>query len=357
MNRKTLIASAVGAALALPATALAQGVNFDFYGSARVQVESVSPDKDEVLDSYTGVRDAYSRIGFNADYALTDGLDLIGTLELPMDLANKKIQDPWDQDRDDTTSDQSRDVRVAKIGVQGDIGTLTVGQMWMPYYNAIAYPVDMFSTYYSGFATQTSFRLQDTIAYYSPDMNGFSLGFSWSSEAGQEDADGDDDDRLQLTGSYSFGDTTLAVGMDDRQGEFNERSIGASISQDIGNLYLAAKYERYDNDAPDADAEFFEDGDTAMNLYAGYTLGKNTFKVMLADVETYGESVYHLGYDYQMTSDLKLFAEYYSEEETAAITEERGGISDWYGDDADTDAGYDDVSGGQVFAAGVRYDF
>ncbi|MFP4684247.1 MAG: porin, partial [Ectothiorhodospira sp.] len=189
---------------------------------------------------------------------------------------------------------------------------------------------------------------QDTIAYYSPDMNGFSLGFSWSSEAGQEDADGDDDDRLQLTGSYSFGDTTLAVGMDDRQGEFNERSIGASISQDIGNLYLAAKYERYDNDGDFVEEEgFYHDGAHAYNLYAGYTLGKNTFKVMLADVEDYGENVYHLGYDYQMTSDLKLFAEYYSEEGTAAITTERGGLKEtaW------------DADGGQVLAAGVRYDF
>ncbi|MBK1691731.1 porin [Ectothiorhodospira mobilis] len=346
MNRKTLIASAVGAALALPATALAQGVNFDFYGSARVQVESVSPDKDEVLDSYTGVRDAYSRIGFNADYALTDGLTLIGKLELPMDLANKKIQDPWDQDVGEEDG-QSRDVRVAKIGVQGDIGTLTVGQMWMPYYNAIAYPVDMFSTYYSGFATQTVFRRQDTIAYYSPDMNGFSVGFAWSADNGAEDGNGDEDDRLQLTGSYSFGDTTLAVGMDELGGQHDEQSIGLSARHTMGDLYLGAKYERYYNDAPDADASFFKDGDTAMNLYAGYTLGKNTFKVMLADVDTYGENIYHLGYDYQMTSDLKLFAEYYSEEETAAITTERGGLEEtaWAAD------------GGQVFAAGVRYDF
>ena len=40
--------------------------------------------------------------------------------------------------------------------------------MWMPYYNAIAYPVDMFSSYYSGFATYTTFRQGDTISYYTP---------------------------------------------------------------------------------------------------------------------------------------------------------------------------------------------
>src|SRR5690606_33055009 len=125
-------------------------------------------------------------IGFNADYALSDTVDLFGQLELPLDLANKAVQDPWDQEQD---------IRIGQIGLRGAFGTVAYGQMWMPYYNAIAYPVDMFSTYYSGFATYTVFRRGDTIAYYSPSFGGFSFSGGWSSENG---ADGDD--RLQLTG-------------------------------------------------------------------------------------------------------------------------------------------------------------
>ncbi|MCG5520205.1 porin [Ectothiorhodospira sp. 9905] len=342
MNRKTLIATAVTAALAVPAYAQANDLNFDFYGSARVQVESVHPDNEDVLDSYTGVRDAYSRIGFNADYQFTEGLTLIGQLEVPFDIANKKVQDPWDQDVGEEDG-QSRDIRVAQIGVQGDIGTLTYGQMWMPYYNAISYPVDMFSTYYSGFATYTVFRRQDTISYYSPDMNGLSFAFAWSEDNGL-----DGDDRIQLTGSYSFGDTTVSLGMDDERGDNDSTIVGLSLAHTMGNLYFGAKYERFYSDF---DSTFREDGNTAMNVYAGYTMGQSTFKVMLADVESYGENVVHLGYDYQMTDAMKLFAEYYYEEETAAITEERGGRADWYG------TAPDDISGGQVFAAGMRYDF
>ncbi|MCG5494709.1 porin [Ectothiorhodospira variabilis] len=344
MNRKTLIATAVTAALAVPAYTQANDLNFDFYGSARIAVENVRPDNqdenDGGLDSYSGFRDAYSRIGFNADYQLAPGLTLIGQLELPLDLANKKVQDPWDQD-DGTRGGQSRDIRVAMIGVQGDIGTLQYGQMWMPYYNAIAFPVDMFSSYYSGFATQTVFRRSDTVAYYSPDMNGLSFAFAWS-----EDNGNDGDDRIQLTGSYNFGDTTVALGMDDLRGDDNDRSIGASVAHAMGDLYLGAKYERYSTDTPDEEA-FFKDGDTAMNVYAGYTLGQNTFKIMVAEVKSFGETVVHLGYDYQFNSDLKFFAEYYREQETAAITEKRGGLREtaWT------------AGGGQVFTAGMRYDF
>ncbi|SEK71928.1 porin [Ectothiorhodospira marina] len=333
MNRKTLIATAVTAALAVPAYAQANDLNFDFYGSARVGVESVHPDNDDVLDSYTGVRDAYSRIGFNADYPLAEGLTLIGKFEVPFDIANKAVQDPWDQDED---------IRVAKIGVQGDMGTLTVGQMWVPYYNAIAYPVDMFSSYYSGFATQSAFRISDTVAYYSPDMNGFSMGFSWSDGGGAEKSSGSADNRVQLTGSYSFGNTTLALGMDDRRGANDDTSVGASLAHTMGNLYIGAKYERRSSD------DNAVDGNTAINAYAAYSMGNNTFKAMVAEVEGYGETVVHLGYDYQMTDALMLFAEYYNEEETAAIDSERG---------AKPDDVTGDYEGGQVFTAGVRYDF
>ncbi|MBK1671930.1 porin [Ectothiorhodospira shaposhnikovii] len=332
MNRKTLIASSVAAALAVPAAVHASELNFDFYGSARVQVESVRPDNRDQLDSYTGVRDAYSNIGFNADYPLMEGLTLIGQLELPLDIANKAVQDPWDQEQD---------VRVAQIGLQGEMGTLLYGQMWLPYYNAIAAPVDMFSTYYSGFATYTAFRRGDTISYYSPDMNGLSFAFAWSEDNGE-----DGDNRVQLTGSYSFGDTTLSIGMDDLNGENNLRIVGISAAHSMGNLYLGAKLERFYSDINDSDV-YGNDGDMAMNLYAGYTLGKNTFKLMLAEVENYGETVVHVGVDHQFNTSLTLFAEYYYEQETAAITEKRGGLEEtaWA------------AEGGQVFAAGMRFNF
>ena len=311
-------------------------MDFDFYGSLRVHGESVSPDDKGVMDSYTGWRDAYSRIGFKASHGLTDAITAFAQLELPLDVPNKAVQDPWDQ---------GEDIRIAKIGLKGDFGNVSIGQMWMPYYNAIAYPVDMFSTYYSGIATYTTFRKGDTISYYTPSFGGLSGAIGYSLENGAVDSGGDRDDRLQATVSYDFGDLMLSGGLDDLGGANDLKIWGASIAWQVNDaLYIGAKYEQHDSDI---ESGYGADGDTAMNLYAGYTLGKNTFKAMLADVDNYGETIVHLGWDHQYNDDLKFFVEYYSEEESAAITEKHGGFDEtcW------------SCSGGDVIAAGLRYDF
>ena len=316
--------------LSPPGIARAESTQFSFYGSARILAESVRPDERAMLDSYSGFRDAYSRLGLHADHRLDDSLELFGQLELPLDLANGAVQDPWDQ---------NEDIRIAKIGLRGEFGNLSYGQMWMPYYNAIAYPVDMFSTYYSGFATYTVFRRDSTLAYYSPAFSGFSFAIGWSENNG---AGGDD--RLQVTGSYSFGDTTLSLGIDDLGGPDDARILGAALMHTVGQVYIGAKYEVHDSRIGSG---YGADGDRAINLYLGYTLGRNTFKIMLANVEGYGEDIVHLGIDHQYNDRLKLFAEYYREQDTAAITVERGGLAEtaW------------NASGGQVFATGIRYDF
>jgi predicted porin len=310
-------------------------IDFAFYASVRVAAESVDPDG-SALNSYSGLRDAYSRIGATADYAIDNDTSIYAKLELPFDIPNKAVQDPWDQDED---------IRIGKVGVKGAFGDLAVGQMWLPYYNAIAYPVDMFSSYYSGFATFTSFRKGDTIAYYTPSWSGLSGAVAYSEENGAAESDGDLDDRLQATVSYSLDKLTLAGGVDDLGGADDSRIWGASAMwQATDDLYIGAKYEQQDSDI---DTGYGADGDAAMNLYAGYTLGKNTFKAMLADVDNYGEQVIHLGIDHQYSKSLKFFAEYYSEEETAAITTKRGGAAEtcWACD------------GGSVVTAGLRWDF
>ena len=329
MLKKTALVTAVSAAMVLPAQVMAQEVTFDFYGSARFQVESVSPDGAD--DSYTGTRDAYSRIGFNAEYAPAENFAIVGQLELPLDLANREVRDP------DKVADE--DVRIAQIGVQGDFGSFYYGRSWMPYYNAIAFPVDMFSSYYSGFATYTTARVDDTFSYYSPSFNGLSFAASWSDGGGIGD-----DNRIQATASYNVGDTTLSLGMDDRDGEDNLRYYAASVMHSIGDWYFAAKYEYTDSDKKLAG--YGADGDEAINLFASYTLGQHTFKGMIAKVDNYGGDIYHLGYDFQVRSDLTLFVDYYSEDEGAAIADAKR---------APSVGG--NVVDGSAFAVGARFDF
>lgn len=333
--------------LGCAAVAAQEAPSVDFYASLRTQVEAVAPDRDERLDSYMGFRDAYSRVGVKIEHPLSTELALTGQLELPVDTANFRMRDPYDQG--DARRVHGERIRLAQIGLRSRFGTIQYGQQWMPYYNAVAAPVDMFSTYYSGFATYTVFRVAQTLAYTTPDVAGFSLSAGYTGSSGNARSTSRiDAPRRQIAATYAFGETRLAVGVDDRgdAGYGRNRLYGLSASHQAGNVYLAAKYERFDsgNRQP---GSFSSDGNEAINLFGSYAMGKTTFKLMLARVENYGDNIVHLGVDHQVSDDLKLFAEYYREGSTAVLTPRRGGLDDF-------DAG---ISGGQALALGLRYDF
>ncbi|THC44516.1 porin [Massilia sp. Mn16-1_5] len=315
-------------------------LGIDFYGSLRTQLESVRPDKREQTGAYTSLRDAYSRLGVKFDYPLNATLALDGQLELPFDSVNLRLRDPYDQ---------RENIRIARIGLRGGFGSLSYGQQWMPYYNAVAAPVDMFSTYYSGFATYTVFRVARTLAYASPDLNGFSVGAAYAgSRANLSSTSRIDARRWQAVASYTLGDTRIAAGIDDRgdAGCGRNRIYGFSASHKIDKLYLALKYEIFDtkNRHP---GSFSSDGNRAINLFGSYVLGKSTFKLMLARLDNYGGNIVHAGIDYALSDRHTLFAELYREADTAALTARRGGL-------ADIDAR---MAGGRALAVGLRYDF
>ena len=291
-----------GSLASMPAMATENGVTV--YGSLNVGVESVNPDN---FERYEGFRDAYSKVGVKGHYNLDASNSLFAKLEVAYDSANWKFRGPWNQDSNDQ-------VKVAIIGASGNWGTATLGQQWMPYYNNIAYPVDMFSSYYSGFQTLTSFRIRDTLSYVSPSMGGLTLSASYSSPYASKRSAGYDERRIQAVASYTAGNTTVAAGIDDG-GNYYDRIYGVAISHTIGNVYLAAKYE-----TSDFDESRGLDDDKAINLFGSYTMGKNTFKLMLANMDYYGDDVVHVGYDYQYSKNLKFFAEYYNEESPAAIS-------------------------------------
>lgn len=339
------IALLIAAAFIQPARAEEPAYDYQFYGSLRMQAESVHPDRESVMSDYRGLRDAFSRVGVHAAYRWTPDTRLFMQVEVPFDSANLRFSDSYDQGG--VGRSRRENLRVARVGLDTRAGTLVAGQQWMPYYNAITFPVDQFSTFYSGFATYTTFRVKETLAYASPDFNGFSFGGSYSSAAGNiRSPSRIDDRRIQAVASYAFGDTTLAAGMDDRGNAdgFRDRIYGLTLSHSVGNWNLAAKFEITDNDDPNS---FYGHAARAFNLYGDYTRGKNTWKLMLADVEAYGETVIHAGLDHRYSEALTLFAEYYQEQETAALTGKQEGL-----------AGFDAaISGGRMFAVGFRYSF
>lgn len=333
LTLKTLVLAMASTA---PAGLLA-AVDIDFYGSLRMQAETVHPDSSAEFakggnSSYSNIRDAYSRLGVSANWQANDDINLFGQLEVPVDTANFKIQDPYD-DR--------RDLRVAQVGVSGDFGTLAYGQMWLPFYNAISYKVDRFSTYYSGYATWATFRTFNTVSYYSPDFNGVSFGAAAILKDTSDRADTVDHNRYQFTATYNANGTDFSVGMDQEDSRADTRLLGAALGQQIDNIYLAVKLEqRTQKGAKDLNV---------FNLYADYTLNDYTFKAMYADVDGFGGQIFHLGADYQYSKNLKTFIEFYQQESVNALAAEKAGGA---GDFADPLSG-----GGKAVAVGFRYDF
>jgi len=316
-------------------TQIAQAKDVEFYGSLRLQAEAVRPD-DNAMEDYNGLRDAYSRLGIKVQHKINETGTIYAKFEIPLDLPNKKIQGAWNHDEE---------FRIAELGLKGTYGDIRIGKAWIPYYNAIAAPVDMFSSYYSGFASYSSLRLNDSLIYSSPEINGFSAAFAISKKNGALKTNGKHANRNQITMTYKQNNLQLSLGYDNLGGQQQIKLWGASATwQATPKLYIAFKYETHKSNISQG---YGADNDKAINLYTGYSKGKNTFKAMLAKVDNYGDNVFHLGWDYQYRKDLRFFTEYYYEESSAVITEklEDGSQTCW------------SCNGGYVFLIGVRYDF
>lgn len=346
---KLIITTTLAAAGAQPAVAavdidLIPGVDISVYGSLRWGYESVRPDNETAaLRDYTGPRDAYSRVGFTAFTPLTDSITAGIIYEVPLDLANGDARTP---------DGRTEDIRVAKFQLSGDWGNVWVGHGWLPYYNAIAYKVDLFDTFYSGFSTFAAFRRGDTIAFNVP-VAGVNVSGAYS-KGNRNDRQRDNvDHRKQLAVTKDIGNLSLAAAMEDVKTETGGLDVtyyAVAAGYTTGPWYFGAKYETVDSDN-NVSGTFNEDGSASYNVFASYTSGLHTYKGMVGQLDGFGEGFTQVGWAYQWRPDTRFFVEYYTEEETAAIAPERKGSLAGTGDFIGA------ASGGDVMTVGVRFDF
>lgn len=67
-----------------------------------------------------------------------------------------------------------------------------------------------------------------------------------------------------------------------------------------GKLLLAIKYEIFDTGNRQR-GSFSTNGNQSVNLFSSDALGRNTFKLMLAKVENYGDNIVHPGIDHSIS--------------------------------------------------------
>jgi predicted porin len=340
--KKSLLAYSI---LLLPATAMAE-LTVEPYGSLRIQAEQVSVDQSSVVagvdNSYSGARDAYSRFGVKASYPLANGTTLGGKIEIPFNIPQMRSEDPSFFDYKDQSSP-----RVYKLTATGNWGSAAIGKQWGAYYNNIAYPVDYFSSFYSGFATYSAFR-REAVTYTTPTFAGFSLTGS-----AVDMVDGGTEsylDTSQFALSYAMDGLNMALAYQDSiEGDAN--LLGASASYTTGPWRFATKVEQMDSPADVTNPD-----PLLYNLYASYKLNNYTFKAHYAKGDTTDDvtapyfqgDTYQLGADYQYTKNLKVFVEYFYEERAYAI---------YTPDSVKFETLGSDVTNGSALLVGARYDF
>lgn len=299
---------------------------FEIYGSLRVHANIVSVDdavgdKDE---TEFGLTDAYSRVGAKLDFGLGE-TDVSIKTELGLNIADFELGDPAFFD--------DEDVRIYSVTAKGDWGSLVVGKDWMPYYNAVGYPVDYFSSIYAGYTTYAFFR-ERHVTYITPVIGNLSGSISRLKRTGGGPKG------WQGTLSYAADGLTLAAGFEDMDGAVVD-TYGASASYTTGDWYFSAKVE--DQDGRDA----------IYNVFAQRSLDKWTLKAGLGLGDQYSGSTYHLGADYQLTDSWKLFTEAYAEQlNYATLFDGANDAGDYLGA-----GGFGVEQNGKVILFGVRYDF
>lgn len=341
--KKALIASSI---FLLPVSAMAE-FTIDTYGSLRAQAEYVSVDQAQAGkdDSYFGIRDAYSRFGVTAAYPLNNETTLGAKIEVPFNIQQMEAGDP---SYFEGFYKSNSSPRVYKLTASGDWGSFAFGKQWLAYYNNVAYPVDYFSSFYSGFATHATFR-REAATYTTPTIGGFS---ATASLVDMVDGGGESYlDTKQIAASYSADGLTFAIAYQDTYDGAAD-ILGASASYTTGAWRFATKVEQLDSEAGTANPD-----PTIYNLYASYKLNNYTFKAHYANGDESGDGSaffqgdsYHLGVDYQYTKNFKVFMEYFYEDHGYAIyTQNSEGF--------DPLAGYQVETDGSAIAIGARYDF
>ena len=299
--------------------------NFEFYASVRTHLDIARVDEAKVGEEcdYVGARDAYSRVGVRGDFDFSN-INVLGTLELGINTADFDLGDPSFFD--------DQNFRVASIKLGGDFGTLVAGKDWLPYYNVIAAPVDFFSSVYAGFTTYAFFR-ENQITYSSQIKSlGYSVAAIQRTNGGPRG--------WQATARYPLSSWTFAAG-----GEYIEGSpsdtFGLSAIWQRDKFYAAFKFEHN------------TDQGQIYNGFGQYQWGRTHLKLGLGLGDQFGGINWHIGADYQLLSNLKLFAEIYTEELNYAILVEGADSSNEFLGAG----GFGARQNGRAFALGARWDF
>ena len=246
--KKSIIAMAVAGALAVPAIASADAT---LYG--RVVVEAAKEKDSKLNVGGNGNTSTVIGVRGTADTGV-DGLTAIYRAEWNFDKSNGgRTTSITDGDGEtDSINLGSMTTRLAHVGLTGGFGTVLGGTVGAPHYDWVTSYTDVMLSSAANTLNPTlegvDFRLNNVLAYVSPEFSGFQAA--------------------------------AAIGASSDQDDKNADWYHAAVKYDANNIYLAASIVDYKASALETAA-----ADNVWALAAGYDFGMATVGINYTEVK------------------------------------------------------------------------
>ncbi len=312
MSKKLILLALAGLASA-SAPAFAQS-SVTIYGLVDMGFSYRGDHIDDGIGSKTAIDSGMasgSRLGFRGVEDLGSGLKAGFVLEQGINV-----------DRGSSAQSGRSYGRQSYLSLAGGFGGLQLGRLYTPQKNLHS-DFDPFGDGFVGrianvYVQTNGGRIDNTIAYQTPNLGGFRLTVAYSTQAnGQENPDNLGDARLwAISPRYTNGPLDLALNYHRVKakgtGDSANKVWDLAAAYDFGFMKLAAMYgNNQDKDLGDADADMWMIGATVPVGGAGKVLlSYNRAKVEVDNMKDIKASQWALGYVHQLSKRTDVYAAY-----------------------------------------------
>ncbi len=335
---KKTLAIAIAAGLAAPMAVMADTT---LYGSAHASVDYV--DLDNGLSGKDGANFTYSNnksyLGVKGSEKISDGLSAVYKIEFGPAFGSGRGLSDRDQ----------------YVGLSGNYGTLVAGRASTPY-KIVGAKADLFWYSQLGsnrYITGDDFRLNNVIAYFTPNMGGFSA--AWATVTEGTVADNDGITANSANAFYKAGGLMVGLGLEDTNLPDDDVDARLMASYDTGKVKVVGFAERHDSLGALT-------GDLKTNVYGlglSYKTGKGAIKGQYYTSNPEGDNnttdMFAIGYDHNLSKRTTIYAQY-----ATMNNDVNAGVALANGGNGGHSAGVLTTAGGQDQAGislGIKHDF
>jgi predicted porin len=213
----------IAVAVALAVSSFAVQAESGFYGSIRIGTMYSDPGGN--ADAELTLRSWASRMGFQGNTDLANGLNAFGKYEFGVDT------------RSGDNGNGALSTRHAYVGLQGDFGKVTLGQTYHTWYNTVIGPVDQPWWGSCNGCVGSNGRNDDGLSYAGT-FGKIGVGATAYLSPTEGAAEAEDLDGMEVGVTFDAAGLKIGVGLQDLEG--SETVIGVAVSGSTDTIGYAA---------------------------------------------------------------------------------------------------------------------